>query len=235
MQGCPWGQTLGRQGWGIPRGCPQGRFAVQHRLDTIVVAGDFNMCANTALDTDRASENPEKGPTIPVCLGKRGLRRAQTRQEAEASPGGGGSGEGMRVWQEIRQDVPAVVEWRNGGGIQPDPANGQGINVPALQGGENGTARAGVLPPEGVQAKEDQRGGADGGSSKAEGSVEAVGTCGNGDAKGVGQGAQKDAGAGRRQLPEAEPAWLSEMRRRYNRHDAMTPDWQKGSLAVETH
>lgn len=36
------------------------RNAPQHRLDTIVVAGDFNMCISTALDTDRGCENPEQ-------------------------------------------------------------------------------------------------------------------------------------------------------------------------------
>ena len=41
----------------------------RHRFDTIVVAGDFNMCASTELDTDREGASGQKEPEAAMLEG----------------------------------------------------------------------------------------------------------------------------------------------------------------------
>ena len=87
----------------------------------------------------------------------------------------------------------------------------------------NSAERARVLPSTcsaRVQAKEDQRGGAKGGSRKAKDPMEASSTCGNSNAQGMGQGGREAEGTGiGQQMTTVEPAWLRAMRERYDRHD----------------
>ena len=87
----------------------------------------------------------------------------------------------------------------------------------------NSAERARVLPSTcstRVQAKEDQRGGAKGGSRKAKDPMEASSTCGISNAQGMGQGGREAEGTGiGQQMTAVEPAWLRAMRERYDQHD----------------
>ena len=163
------------------------------------------------------------GPSTPVRGGKRRARDPLLQPQAKVGTGTGISDAGMGIRQEGRGIVQTVEEQGDSQGAQANPVIGKGISVSAVQSGQ-GEARAGALPSERLQTEQEQREGANSDGREAEGPMEASGTYGDSNAQGMGQGTREAEGTGLRQQPvTGEPAWLREMRTRYDQHEAMTP------------